>query len=262
MKKNFYNSTIFALLIIVLIWSCEEKEKDIPGSITMRFEHRINHQPLIYDSLIYVNKAGNPFMVNEIQYFISRLDFFKDGKAYHSLPDWNHYVDTDIESTWTWKLDNEFELGDYDSIAFNFGFDDTDNASFMFTDPPESNMLWPEPLGGGYHYMKLNGKWQTANGELKAFNFHMGRGQQYQPDTAFIDNSFRVSLPGSAFNVSSNSKIEVILTMNIENWFQNPHTYNFDLVGGQIMQNQEAMNMGKENGQDVFSVEINKILPE
>ena len=37
--------------------------------------------------------------------------------------------------------------------------------------------------------------------------------------------------------------------MNIENWFENPNTWNWDEIGPKIMKNQTAMAMGIENGE-------------
>ncbi len=48
--------------------------------------------------------------------------------------------------------------------------------------------------------------------------------------------------------------------MNLENWFQQPHVYNHDEFGGDIMQKQEAMQIAKENGWNVFT--FDEILPD
>ena len=37
----------------------------------------------------------------------------------------------------------------------------------MFVNPPEVNMMWPDVLGGGYHYLMLNGKWKTPENNEK-----------------------------------------------------------------------------------------------
>lgn len=132
----------------------------------------------------------------------------------------------------------------------------------MFVNPPESYMFWPEFLGGGYHYMKLNGKWledgQTI--ETTPFNCHLGRGQIYYsfPDSiiGFIPNEIRVSLPASSFEVKAGENLQVYLTMNIENWFEEPHIYDLDYFGSYTMQNQEAMQTLKDNGYNVFSVQF------
>jgi hypothetical protein len=42
--------------------------------------------------------------------------------------------------------------------------------------------------------------------------------------------------------------------MNINSWFTTPHDYDLDYFGGAIMQNQEAQEVIKANGWDVFTI--------
>ena len=235
-----------------------------PGKITFSFNHLIDGQPVIFDSLMYTNAAGNKYMVNEIQYFISDVTLYKSDGAEKTIKDWQdiYYVDTDLENTWSWEVYDDITPGTYDSISFIFGITDKKNISFMYVNPPERDMFWPEYLGGGYHYMKLNGKWleEGQTWQTTPFDFHLGRGQIYYsyPDSiiGFIDNSFRVSLPNSGFSISAGQRKYIEIQMNVENWFKDPHIFDLDVYGGYIMQNQEAMQIAKENGHNVFSVRI------
>ncbi len=259
-KTNKIILLISFITFVLINISCEDKNdptETSKGKIFFTFDHFINGQPIIYDSLLYQNAAGNQFLVSEIQYFISNINIYKNGTTIPLETESSHYIDTDIETSIKWDIKEEFTPGQYDSIVFTFGFNDADNISNMFPNPPESQMFWPEPLGGGYHYMKLNGKWKNSAGVLEAFNFHLGRGQDTtNTPTTFIDNSFTINLPYSSFIVNPGEKLNINLIMEVENWFQKPNTYNFDSIGGQIMQNQEAMNMIKENGNNVFSIDI------
>ncbi len=58
--------------------------------------------------------------------------------------------------------------------------------------------------------------------------------------------------------MESNNILEFDIIMHIENWFKDPHIYDHDVWGGYIMQNQDAMQIVKENGYNVFSVKIVK----
>jgi len=193
-------------------------------------------------------------MVNEIQYFITDVVLYNHDGTQRKIEDWTniHYVDTDLDDTQTWDVYDKIEPGTYDSIGFTFGFKPEENISFMFVNPPEKDMFWPEYLGGGYHYMKLNGKWLPEGQTIQTtpFDFHLGRGQVYAnyPDsiTGFIDNQFNVSLPGSGFDLKAGETKVVEFIMHVENWFKDPNIYDHDLYGGYIMQNQEAMQMVKE----------------
>jgi hypothetical protein len=142
-----------------------------------------------------------------------------------------------------------------------FGIAEHHNMSFMFVNPPEKDMFWPEYLGGGYHYMKLNGKWMPEGQTIQTapFDFHLGIGQEYYsyPDsiTGFIHNNFRVFLSESGFTIKSGETLEFILSMHVDRWFKDPHIYDHDVYGGYIMQSQEAMQKVKENGHNVFTIQ-------
>lgn len=255
------------ILISLAVFSCGDNDENNSdetktGKIKISFRHFVNNEPLRVDTLAYMNAAGNPYLISEIQYFISDVTLYKADGTSKVIDDWKeiHYIDTDILETQTWEVYDDIAAGEYDSISFIFGIPDEKNISLMFVNPPESYMFWPEFLGGGYHYMKLNGKWlepgQTI--ETTPFNCHLGRGQIYYsyPDSiiGFIPNEFRVSLPASSFEVKPGEIKQVYLTMNIENWFEEPHIYDLDYFGSYTMQNQEAMETLKENGYNVFSI--------
>ena len=150
----------------------------------------------------------------------------------------------------------------YDGISFTFGINEEKNQSLMFTDLPESLMFWPEYLGGGYHYMKINGKWLDTNNLERPFNFHLGIGQEYDPVsgdiTSFIQNYFSVDIPSSSFMVYPGEVTTIDIVMHVDRWFKGPNTYDHNYWGGDIMQKQEAMKMACENGQDVFEI-LNEI---
>ena len=144
------------------------------------------------------------------------------------------------------------KVGHYTAIRFTFGLDESDNQTGLFTDPPESEMFWPEMLGGGYHYMKLNGKYLNAEDRLAPMAIHLGIGQN-EDCTEFYQNYFIVELP-IEFNVKVNTENQLDLTMVIDNWFRNPNTIDFDEFGSHIMQNQTAQRLLKGNGKDVFRI--------
>ncbi|NTW33257.1 MAG: hypothetical protein HGB12_11655 [Bacteroidetes bacterium] len=260
------------LFNIFFIWiafsSCKPDKVDEPipletGHINFKFLHYIDGQPLQKDSMMYVNAAGNIYEVDQLMYFISDVTLHKsDGKKI-IINDWKDidYVDTDIPSTLTWVVYDSIPVGAYDSISFTFGINSEKNKSFMFVNPPEVNMMWPDILGGGYHYMMLNGKWRDTASLIQNYNFHLGIGQLYKSNVidvdsiyAFVPNYFNVNLPNSSFTIEKDNTREIKIIMNIDSWFKTPHIYDHNYWGGNIMQNQAAMQMAKENGYDVFTV--------
>ncbi|MCG8310593.1 MAG: hypothetical protein MI975_24600 [Cytophagales bacterium] len=251
--------------IAVVLSSCKKnddpEEKKPTGSIVFNFEHFVDGIEIVFDEMKYVNAAGNQYEVTEIQWFISDVVLKRsDGsKVLLDEEKFAHYIDTNIPETETWELPDEIPAGDYSSISMTFGIKGEKNKPMMFTDPPESDMLWPINLGGdegGYHYMKLNGFWISKDDQRKPFNFHLGVGQERDVDnniTGFIQNWFEVELPSSSFSVEEETKI-INIRMNVEKWWDQPNLYDHDEIGGSIMHNQKAMKMGVENGKNVFSI--------
>jgi hypothetical protein len=238
---------------------CDEPEP-AKGKVKFVFDHRIDGDPIRFDTMIYVNEAGNPYLVNEIQYFVSDFKLWSGGEPI-ILDQWEdiHYVDTDLPETWNYFPADDVPLADYDSISFIFGITEEKNQSFMFVNPPESYMFWPEYLGGGYHYLKLNGKWKTPGDTVRPFNFHLGIGQIYDEQgniVGFVQNYFTVHLSHTAFKLTAEKAAMIQITMNVEQWFKDPHTWDFNYWGGDIMENQAAMQTAKENGHNVFTAKV------
>lgn len=249
------------IMFSFMLTSCTEdppEEHDDTGRVIFHFQHAVNGDPLEIDTLAYVNAAGNQYMITEVQYFISDVELYKSDGSVVKIDDWKdiHYIDHDIPTTMTWELYDPIPAGNYDSIAFTFGINEQKNQSFMYTDPPESLMFWPEFLGGGYHYLKLNGKWLDTLNMLSPFDFHMGIGQVRDNEgniTGFVQNYFRVGLPDASFQLMKDKSADITFVMNIESWFETPHVWDHNHWGAAIMENQEAMQTAGENGRDVFS---------
>lgn len=251
---------LLILMVVLGIVSCT-KPSDY-GSLSVDIDYSVNSKCLITDSLCYHNEAGNAFMITEIQWFISKMELQDDQGEWISLEhrevdnlfpnatDKIFYIDTNIPESQTLQM-APIPVGHYKALRFTFGLDEEDNVSGLYSDPPESNMFWPEPLGGGYHYMKLNGRFVNANGELAPLNTHLGIGQNAD-HSEYYQNYFTVEGPID-LDIAENKENLILLTMIVDNWFRNPNLYDFNVYGSAIMQNQTAQQALKENGQDVFT---------
>lgn len=270
MRQLFWSHAVIfgSLLVSVAINSGCSKENDPEpsaqsGKVIFEVDHRVDGQPLVENDMKYINTAGNEYLITGLKYFISDVTFYKSDGTSKIISDWEDifYIDEDIAETKRIQFFDAIPAGEYDSVSFIFGISEEKNKSFMFVNPPEVNMAWPQVLGGGYHYLMLDGKWKDVNAFVKPFNFHLGIGQLYRGSTfnvdsiyAFVQNYFRVNLPGSAFSLSDQQTKTFTLTMNLEKWFEGPNLFDFNHWGGAIMQNQPAMQAAKENGWDVFSI--------
>lgn len=265
MKNALFVSMILGAFLFLII-SCKKDKPEVKeptGHISFYFTHLVDGIPLQKDTMKYINAAGNPYEINQLMYFISDVTLHKSDGTQKMISDWTdiHYADIDIPATLRWDVYDKIPAGSYDSISFVFGITKDKNQSFRFVNPPEVNMMWPDILGGGYHYMMINGSWKDTENQIENYAFHLGIGQLYKSNVidvdsiyAFVQNYFIVKLPNSAFTIEQDKTREIEILMNIDRWFDSPHIYDHNYWGGAIMQNQPAMQMIQENGVDVFTV--------
>jgi len=251
MNNSLFRLSLALFFIITLMASCKKDEEKSVAPVFV-FKHNINGAELQKGVMKYTNLAGNNYEVDELQYFISEIRLkTADGRFIPIESDSAiHYVDIAIPSTLGWSPKDLIPVTDYDSISFVFGINEAKNKTGLFVNPPERDMFWPDMMGGGYHYMKMNGKWKATGDTIKAFNFHIGIGMGSMG--MFYQNYFTVTLPLKMHIDDSYHEFDII--MNIDKWFEAPNLWDWNLIGGQIMQNQSAMHKACENGANVFQV--------
>ena len=250
---------LILFIFMAALLSCNKPRECADFDLLVDYE--INEGPLQFDTLCYTNEAGNTFLITEVQWFLSNIELENEAGDWTTLHQRDlsdtldasrvFYIDTNIPESQTLHA-QPIPIGHYSSLRFTFGLDEADNYTGLFNDPPESEMFWPEMLGGGYHYMKLNGKYVNEEGRLAPLAVHLGIGQN-EDHTEFYQNYFIVEIPVD-ITIKANTENQLHLAMVIDNWFRNPHTYDFNVWGSHIMQNQSAQRMLNGNGQDVFKI--------
>jgi len=263
MKQLF---VAFLSLSVFVLTSCT-KVDDNYGYVSIRFVHEVNGSLLVMDTMQYQNEAGNYFSVTDLKYFISDFTLTRSDGSKISLGEDSkiHYVDHNNAETMMWQLPDSIPVGVYKSISFTFGLDEATNQSGLFSTPPESNMEWPTGLGGGYQYMKMDGCYASQiGGNYTPYQFYLGIGQIHPSqglgadEVTYVQNYFTVTLNDIRFELDKSEDLVVNLFMEIENWMQTPHVWDFYSVGAIIANNQEAQLMAKENGSNVFSAAVDE----
>ena len=110
----------------------------------------------------------------------------------------------------------------------------------------EGAMAWPEMMGGGYHYMKMEGKFDN---DSTFYNTHTGALAMSGMDR--MDHSHDVYLDLNPSN--SSESLHVSINMEINNWYNNPV---YTLVSDGIMGNMQAQMNLQANCNDVFSASV------
>ncbi|MDL2239683.1 hypothetical protein LJC73_05740 [Bacteroidales bacterium OttesenSCG-928-L14] len=262
------NRKFFLLTIIITAFffvSCDPPEAEL-GDIIFKFEFNVDGEKVTLDELKYTNEAGNLYMINDIQMILSKVKFVRsdNSEVIFNTEQFVHYLDFENPKTHTWTIPKNYEGGIYKSIGFTFGLDETMNVSGLFKNPPISDMFWPEVLGGGYHYMKLNCKWQATDNKeaFIPFNFHLGRAPFYEETANSNNNDNPVTFLDNHFEVEKQINFEIeerdnifIISINLNNWFRDPHIIDFEkYIDVSIMQNASIQVMAKQNGENVFEI--------
>lgn len=237
---------MLALLAIPILWSgCDEDEE--VSFIKINLNHHIGNTKAELNNTWYSCAAGHKFNVIRLKYYISRIKLHNsNGKVFES--ETVHYCDIEKPSTRVITF-TEIPNGEYTRLSFVFGLDDKMNVNGGLPNTTTNiNMEWPIPGDRGYHYMKLEGKYNVfGNGTIKAYNIHTGatRGNQ---------NFLEFDLPLKQPIQLNKNQWEINLVMDINEWLQNPLIYNFEDFGADIMENQDAQIIIKKNGADLFSI--------
>ena len=231
------------LALIIFFSSCEKN--DSSTNLSIHFNHTVNSSTsLELDSTSYLNSSSQSYTVNRLWYLISDLKLHKSNGELVDIED-IHFVDVNNRETTVIDF-GTIDEGIYNMISFTFGLDSSKNVDNQYVnDSWHSDMFWPPMMGsGGYHYMKLEGTYDTIN---QFYNCHTG-------PTMGSDYSFNVELPID-FNTNDTEGIMLNIIMNVNNWFENPN--NFVLSSNGIMMNMGAQMQLKQNGQaDVFSSSV------
>jgi hypothetical protein len=259
--SNFKTTLLSALAISVLSFpSCKDDEEVvIPRTIVEEYTATINLTQLVDGANLQINTTDYPyenamqqkFKVTKLQYLISDVTFTKDDGTTVTDPGY-HYVDLTNAASLSYTLATKIQAGTYSSIGFTFGFDRTDNVTGEYQDLNTIGWNWPAMLGGGYHFLRLEGDYLDSTNTPAEFKSHMGtaRDNSTTPPT-FEVNHFDVALANSNVSVSTNFSFDI--EMNIEEWYANPITWDFNVWNAPIMPIFAAQKALNTNGSSVFT---------
>ena len=250
---------LFLLSLIILMIGCSKDNDDSDESkvsVKFTFSHHWDGQAFTkdhFDLFDYINEYGSTLSMNHLIYLISDIKFIReDGSLlnYEGFP----YVLVNIENNLA--LENPdagvIPKGNYKGIIFTFGFKEELNISGAYPDLNSASWNWPEMIGGGYHYMQLEGKYINDIGAEMPFAYHMG--PTVDENDVRDNNHFVVTINQ---NFSVDNTLNVHIQMNLAEWFKNPYTWDLNVYDVNLMMNYEAQKLMQDNGKDVFNASFN-----
>lgn len=248
---------LFALPLMFIGCSDDDGNAPIPEvSVEFTFTQHWDGQVINnadYEVTEYTNEHGEVLTISKLVYLISDIEFVASDGTVFSAGDYN-LIDARNGTGITFTPDVMVPEGDYE-VRFTFGFDDEDNNQ----NHPDLNSAdggWNVPLilGGGYHYMRMEGKYinNLVDPNIINFQYHTIRAANPMVTPLLLtDTSFVVSL--GQINIEEGTGIEIM--MNVSEWFKNPNTWDLTQLYTMLMPNYDAQIMMSENGaQGVFGL--------
>lgn len=212
------------------------------GMLRLSLSYAVDQNNLIYDTIQYQNAAGNAYSVSRLFYYLSSFDVYKtDGSPVHS----NQVFYVDAAEPNTEFLLDKIPVGTYSAIQFAIGIDAAQNSHGSLPNTlANMNMLWPTEMGGGYHFLKLEGRYLDSLNKPHGYSVHLGTNMA-------LVNHRQIA---SSFTVKQNDTTTIHLVMNVNEWFKNPHVFDFNKDGNYTMGLEDLMLKVAQNGKDIFSI--------
>ena len=247
------------ILVAALAISCKNNDDSVdPVYVDFNFTHNWDGSTIEnadFEVTEYTIAHGEVLTISKLVYLISDITFTSSTGDIYDAGDFNLVnVRQGVNLTFTPNV--QIPPGDY-AVSFTFGLDDEDNINAAY---PELNTTiegpWgvPLPMGGGYHYMRMEGKFiiPAAPGPEVGFAYHTVRANDMSAmPMTLLDTSFEVDL--GQVTISNNTNIEI--EMNAAEWFKNPNLWDLSTLFTSLMPNFSAQVMMSENGQSgVFSL--------
>ena len=221
--------------------AAEENDGSCLFKVNLKFTHTVDAQPLELNNMIYTNDAGENYSIQTLKYLISNITLKDNSNNEYKIYD-VHFINILDTSTHSLEISN-LNNGTYNSISFTMGLNNTENQTeFYINETFFPSFAWPDFLGGGFHYMQLEGDFNTP---FQGYATHTG-------PTNGNDYSFSVISNEFLENIYENDK-NIIINMEINNWYS-PDIVNFSVNG--IMDNELIQEKLRNNSTNVFTISL------
>ncbi len=245
---------IALLLILAIAFVGCNDDDDSPSNVLISIDlsqnwDGTNVTAADFGTTEFTNENDEVLTISKLRYLISKVTLYNSFGDAIELPGYN-LVDLTDDNTLNFTNNEVFPPDTYTRISFVYGFNEEDNIDTEYTDLNAASWNWPGMLGGGYHFMQQEGTFKDTNGDPQPYAYHNGTARV--SEGVFEQNFITVDIDG--LSIDSNSTIDI--KMNLAEWFKNPNTWNLNELSTDLMMNYNAQKMMNQNGQNVFSVEV------
>lgn len=199
--------------------------------------HHVDDEEAAFDSIRYMNEAGHAYSITRLEYYLSGLVLKGAGTTADHAVDGAWYINGRQADA----VDlGELPAGQYEGIQVQLGLPADLNQTNALPNTMENvNMAWPIPMGGGYHFMKIEGHF-IHQGQSSGFAMHLGRNEHL----------VACNLPGP-FAIGDGGG-RLTLRFNLNEVFRGPHTYDL-ATGNQSMGSDSLMALLRDNCTSAFT---------
>jgi hypothetical protein len=245
--NNYHRQFLYAIFLMGII-SCKKHESFLlPEYSKAKFAIFIkcDASDVFTDSLMNINSSGNVYSIHTVNFYISNIKLKRDDDSIYTSKQ-IIYIDPLLSSKNTFYLDS-IPVGNYTEISYNIGIDTIHNTDFALSSTLDNlNMAWPTAMGGGYHFLKMEGHYLDSLNTNQGYAIHIGK------------NENLILVKNNQLLQQRNDSHEYSMIFNINEVFANPYNYNLNIENNYTMSDSIAMLKIKNNIKDAFHVFQNK----
>jgi hypothetical protein len=242
---------ILILTLLIGLMACSSDDK--PNSdLNLSFEIKWDNASVTsanLNSTVYTTAIGQDIRIERLRFLISRLTLKNESGV--SFPIGEYFlVDLSNPNSMNFSDIASIVPGNY-TLSFIYGFNEADNVSGAYASLNATSWNWPDMLGGGYHFLQMDGVYHALLAQPLPFNFHHGtaRVSTNQFEQNFVSFDFPETL-----TIQNNSTLHI--RMNVAEWFKNPNLWDLEIYNTNLMMNYQAQIMMNQNAQSVFSIHV------
>jgi cytochrome c peroxidase len=179
---------VFTLLSFFILLLISGASAQTPAPVRLRFEHALDGNPVLIDSLRYQNAAEESFSVSRLSYMLSTFRFVDGVGNERGFPDVYGFID--LTGHRTSVVLEGLPEGKYTALKFQLGMDQKvnhgDPASYGPThplNPAVNRMHWD--WQNGYIFAAIEGHWRGKDGQAQGYAYHYAR----------VENQLEITLP-------------------------------------------------------------------
>jgi len=212
--------------------------------LVLRFEHGVENQMLVLDSVLYKNSLQQEYTLSRFRYYICNIRLKAvSGKEFIS----NGYYLVDEEVSLSKKLFlSDVPIGTYSEISFTLGVDSVRNCSGLQTGAldPAKGMFWA--WNTGYIFLKLEGNSSHSKSPGHLLEYHIGG---YKSPSNCIRN-IQLRFPLTTFK--TDKTVQILIRTDVSEILKNPTDIDFSKLSSVVdFHNSTTL---ADNYADLFSI--------